>query len=183
MLGVDSCCASVAGQMCPAQRWNRIAMNPLMHAGKTADGDQLISGLLAWDLTCFHGLLSPNRGTFMGDLPACMLFDADQLTRQHDPPRRRAPIDITLLALLMWGMMHCGQDESWEDMAKRPRSKRVRRSSSFSSLETLRNIATAGDVIRAAGYPLEEHTVTTSDGYVQQMERIPRHGALLLLPA
>ena len=30
-----------------------------------------------------------------------------------------------------------------------------------------------------AGYPVEEHTVTTSDGYVLVMERIPRHGALL----
>ena len=61
-------------------------------------------------------------------------------------------------------------------MAKRPRAKRVRRASSFSSLESMRNINSAGDVIRAAGYPLEEHTVTTSDGYIQQMERIPRHG-------
>lgn len=69
------------------------------------------------------------------------------------------------------------QGESWEEMAKQPRSRRVRRSASFSSWESLRNISSAGDIIRAAGYPLEEHTVTTSDGYIQQMERIPRHGA------
>ena len=76
---------------------------------------------------------------------------------------------------------HLGwQDESWEERAKRPRARRVRRSSSFSSLESLRNINTAGDVIRAAGYPLEEHTVTTSDGYIQQMERIPRHGESMI---
>ncbi len=37
-------------------------------------------------------------------------------------------------------------------------------------------MSTAGDVIRQAGYPLEEHTVTTSDGYVLQMERMPRRG-------
>ena len=79
------------------------------------------------------------------------------------------------------GMRHGDelQDDSWEEMAKRPRNKRVRRSSSFSSLESMRNISTAGDVIRAAGYPLEEHTVTTSDGYIQKMERIPRHGRSL----
>ena len=65
---------------------------------------------------------------------------------------------------------------SWEEMAAKPRQRRVRRSTSFSSWEGMRNINSAGDVIRAAGYPLEEHTVTTSDGYVQKMERIPRHG-------
>ena len=59
----------------------------------------------------------------------------------------------------------------------RPRSTRFRRSNSFSSWESLQSVATAGDVIRQAGYPLEEHTVTTSDGYVLQMERMPRRGA------
>lgn len=70
------------------------------------------------------------------------------------------------------------QMTSWEDMASRPRSTRFRRSNSFSSWESLQSVSTAGDVIRQAGYPLEEHTVTTSDGYVLQMERMPRRGLL-----
>lgn len=68
------------------------------------------------------------------------------------------------------------QPASWEDMASRPRPTRFRRSNSFSSWESLQSVSTAGDVIRQAGYPLEEHTVTTSDGYVLQMERMPRRG-------
>lgn len=36
---------------------------------------------------------------------------------------------------------------------------------------------TASDAILRAGYPLEEHSVTTSDGYVLTMHRIPRRGA------
>lgn len=36
---------------------------------------------------------------------------------------------------------------------------------------------TAADAILRAGYPLEEHTVTTQDGYVLQLHRIPRRGA------
>ena len=35
---------------------------------------------------------------------------------------------------------------------------------------------TASDVILHAGYPLEEQVVTTSDGYVLTMQRIPRKG-------
>lgn len=50
----------------------------------------------------------------------------------------------------------------------------LRRSNSFSSYESLHRVWTAADVIRLAGYPLEEHIVTTSDGYIMQMERIPR---------
>jgi hypothetical protein len=36
---------------------------------------------------------------------------------------------------------------------------------------------TAADVVAEAGYPLEEHVVTTSDGYVLTMHRIPRRDA------
>eukprot|EP00873_Tetraselmis_striata_P018859 jgi/Tetstr1/439123/TSEL_002988.t1 len=36
---------------------------------------------------------------------------------------------------------------------------------------------TAADVLHAAGYPSETHTVVTDDGYVLQLERIPRPGA------
>ncbi|EFN54341.1 hypothetical protein CHLNCDRAFT_24871 [Chlorella variabilis] len=38
------------------------------------------------------------------------------------------------------------------------------------------SVWTASDVILREGYPLEQHSVTTSDGYVLQMHRIPRHG-------
>ena len=33
---------------------------------------------------------------------------------------------------------------------------------------------TSSDVILQSGYPLEEHVVTTSDGYILSMQRIPR---------
>ena len=38
---------------------------------------------------------------------------------------------------------------------------------------------TAAEVIKATGYPLERHEVTTEDGYVLLMERLPRHGTFL----
>ena len=41
---------------------------------------------------------------------------------------------------------------------------------------------TAGDAILAAGYPLEVQTVTTSDGYIMHMERIPRPGKYSYVP-
>jgi hypothetical protein len=74
------------------------------------------------------------------------------------------------------------QARGWEDMAAMPRGARFRRTASFSSWDALQSVATAGDVISQAGYPLEEHTVTTSDGYVLQMERLPRRGARARMP-
>jgi len=68
----------------------------------------------------------------------------------------------------------------WEELARdRPRGARIlRRSNSASTAsELLSEVRTAGDVVVAAGYPLEEHTVTTSDGYVLTMQRIPRPGS------
>ena len=56
------------------------------------------------------------------------------------------------------------------------RPARLRRSASFSAYETLHGVWTAKDVIQSAGYPMEPHIVTTSDGYIMQMERIPRRG-------
>ncbi|GAB4815151.1 hypothetical protein N2152v2_002197 [Parachlorella kessleri] len=50
------------------------------------------------------------------------------------------------------------------------------RPSATSRFEDL-HVWTASDVILQAGYPLEEHIVTTSDGYVLQMQRIPRKGS------
>ena len=52
----------------------------------------------------------------------------------------------------------------------------MRRTNSFSDWESLHSVWTAAEVIKAAGYPLEQHTVTTSDGYILRMERLPRHG-------
>ena len=55
----------------------------------------------------------------------------------------------------------------------------MRRTNSFSNWEALHNVWTAAEVIKAAGYPLEEHTVITADGYKLRMERLPRTGAPL----
>ena len=49
----------------------------------------------------------------------------------------------------------------------------LRRTRSFGSFEDL-GVWTASDIILQAGYPLEEHIVTTSDGYILTMQRIPR---------
>ena len=53
----------------------------------------------------------------------------------------------------------------------------MRRTNSFSNWEALHNVWTAAEVIKAAGYPLEQHTVITDDGYKLRMERLPRTGA------
>ncbi|KAK9810060.1 hypothetical protein WJX72_004140 [[Myrmecia] bisecta] len=55
--------------------------------------------------------------------------------------------------------------------------RRMHRSSSTGSQEDSQEVVTAGSLIRQAGYPLEEHTIITKDGYILRMERIPRHGA------
>jgi len=39
------------------------------------------------------------------------------------------------------------------------------------------HVWTASDAILRAGYPLEEHSVTTSDGYLLQIHRLPRRGS------
>lgn len=68
-----------------------------------------------------------------------------------------------------------------DDSPERPlEGPRLRRTNSFSDWESLHNVWTAAEVIKAAGYPLEQHTVTTSDGYILRMERLPRHGTALL---
>jgi pimeloyl-ACP methyl ester carboxylesterase len=50
-----------------------------------------------------------------------------------------------------------------------------RRGNTGKSWENL-HVFTASDAILRAGYPLEEHSVVTSDGYVLQLHRIPRRG-------
>ncbi len=45
------------------------------------------------------------------------------------------------------------------------------------SIVQMENSVTTSSVIRAAGYPLEEHAVTTSDGYVLTMQRLPQRNA------
>ena len=42
--------------------------------------------------------------------------------------------------------------------------------------ERLLEVSTAADIIRNAGYPLEEHEVISADGYIMRMERIPAKG-------
>ena len=69
--------------------------------------------------------------------------------------------------------------QSDESPERPPRGPRLRRTNSFSDWESLHNVWTAAEVIKAAGYPLEQHTVTTSDGYILRMERLPRHGLTL----
>lgn len=39
---------------------------------------------------------------------------------------------------------------------------------------------TVASVIRAAGYEVEQHEVTTDDGYKLRMERLPRKGTPVL---
>lgn len=51
----------------------------------------------------------------------------------------------------------------------------IHRTHSFGSWEEI-GVWTASDVIIQAGYPLEEHVITTSDGYILTMQRIPRKG-------
>ncbi len=57
--------------------------------------------------------------------------------------------------------------------ATAPTDAGLRRTRSFGSWEDM-GVWTASDVILQAGYPLEEHVVTTSDGYILTMQRIPR---------
>lgn len=72
-------------------------------------------------------------------------------------------------------------DSLWEHEQDQDRPRRrvppsgggLRRTRSFGSWEDM-GVWTASDIILQAGYPLEEHVVTTSDGYILTMQRIPR---------
>ena len=66
---------------------------------------------------------------------------------------------------------------AWEEAASMPRRARFRRASSLTACDLLADVSSAGEAIVAEGYPLEEHTVTTSDGYVLTLTRIPRRAA------
>lgn len=46
-------------------------------------------------------------------------------------------------------------------------------SNSINSIYNLDNNATVPELIKAAGYPVETHTVTTADGYILTLHRIP----------
>ena len=71
------------------------------------------------------------------------------------------------------------QDEIEGSSKQRPHQNGdTHRTNSFSNWEALHNVWTAAEVIKAAGYPLEQHTVITSDDYKLRMERLPRTGAL-----
>lgn len=52
-------------------------------------------------------------------------------------------------------------------------NRRLQRSHSGPAVSVLRDVSSAGQVIRMAGYPLEVHEVITPDGYLLRMERIP----------
>jgi len=67
-------------------------------------------------------------------------------------------------------------EDSWDALAARPRAARFRRSKSFAAAPGLGAPHSAADYATAAGYPAEEHTVTTSDGYVLRVTRLPRLG-------
>ena len=45
--------------------------------------------------------------------------------------------------------------------------------------DQLLKVSTAADIIRQAGYPLEEHEVVSQDGYITRMERMPNKGTHL----
>ena len=83
-------------------------------------------------------------------------------------------LNANVISLCIWMQ---SDNESWEEMMAKPQTARFKRRKSFSSWEGSRKQTTAADAIHAAGYPLQIHTVTTPDGYVMQMERIPRPGA------
>jgi len=68
------------------------------------------------------------------------------------------------------------EQDDWEALASRPRAARFRRSKSFAAAPGLDAPHSASDYATAAGYPAEEHTVTTSDGYVLAVTRLPRRG-------
>ena len=61
--------------------------------------------------------------------------------------------------------------------ATAPTPARLRHANASAAVESLQSSFATADVIRAAGYGLEEHTVTTTDGYILRMERIPKLGA------
>lgn len=71
------------------------------------------------------------------------------------------------------------QSTAFEHLGTRPKTERLRQSKSYNALEDLQKmpVSSAKDIIDQAGYPLEQWSVITPDGYVLVMERIPRKGA------
>ena len=65
-------------------------------------------------------------------------------------------------------------DTDHQSKSKRARRKAKKMLRDWERLHTY----TAADAILRAGYPLEEHSVTTEDGYVLQMHRIPRRTSM-----
>jgi len=65
-------------------------------------------------------------------------------------------------------------DTDHQSKSKRARRRAKKMLRAWERLHTY----TAADAILRAGYPLEEHSVTTEDGYVLQMHRIPRRTSM-----
>ncbi|GAX74612.1 hypothetical protein CEUSTIGMA_g2060.t1 [Chlamydomonas eustigma] len=64
--------------------------------------------------------------------------------------------------------------------ASSPPLRRVRsfsRSEGSVLCQHMSEVSNAADVVRLSGYPLEQHTVTTQDGYILVLDRIPRHNS------
>ena len=60
----------------------------------------------------------------------------------------------------------------------KPKTERMRQSKSCKELGELQQapVTCAKDIIEQAGYPLEQWSVITPDGYILTIERIPRKG-------
>lgn len=65
-------------------------------------------------------------------------------------------------------------------LGTKPKTERLRQSKSFNALGNLQKVpvSSARDIIEQAGYPLEQWSVVTPDGYILVMERMPRKGLL-----
>ena len=65
-----------------------------------------------------------------------------------------------------------------DHLGMRPKTERLRQVKSCEELNELHKttVSSAADIIEQAGYPLEQWSVITPDGYVLVMERMPRKG-------
>lgn len=117
-----------------------------------------------FDFICLQQL----RGGRVAHIPLAAAAPQRQLQRIQDTAQH--------MSMIVRCPLHNNAAEPEAGASRTYCSQRLRRSASFSAYETLHGVWTAKDVIQSAGYPMEPHIVTTSDGYIMQMERIPRRG-------